>query len=146
MIAYADTSALFALFHIRDAFSRGVNEHQAKVSADLYFPPLLRFELRHVLGQTRTDADGETAWRAMDAAQSGGLRGVRQDLLAVVQRAGELSQRHGRTCPDAGATDVLHVASAIELGAAEFWTCDGGQAEFARAAGLAVVEFEPDAA
>ena len=135
MNAYAETSALVALFHLRDHFARQVNDRQAKMRADLYFPPLLRFELWHVLTSARTDAAGETAWRAMLAGESGRLRGISQDLLRVVQRAGELSQRHARACPEAGA---------LELGAAEFWTCDGGQAEFARAAGLAVVEFEPD--
>ena len=123
MNAYAETSALVALFHLRDHFARRVNDHQAKVRADLYFPPLLRFELWHVLTSARTDAAGETAWRAMLAGESGRLRGISQDLLRVVQRAGELSQRHARACPEAGATDVLHVAAALELGAAEFWTC-----------------------
>lgn len=144
MLAYADTSALFALFHPGDEFTRTVNAHLRRAPADLHYPPLLRFELRHVLAQARGDADGETAWRALLAGERGRLRGVRQDPLGVLHRAGELSARHARECPAAGALDVLHAAAALELGAAEFWTCDGGQAAFARAAGLVVVEFQPD--
>ena len=90
------------------------------------------------------DADGETAWQALDVAERHGLGGVRQDQLGVLQLAGELSREHARTYPGAGAMDVLHVAAALDLGAAEFWTCDVGQAKFARAAGLRVVQFRPD--
>lgn len=145
MLAYADTSALFALFHPRDEFTRTVNAHVRRAPADLHYPPLLRFELRHVLSLARGDADGETAWRALLAGERGRLRGARLDPLGMIQLAGELSARHARQCPDAGALDVLHAAAALELGAAEFWTCDAGQAAFARAAGLQVVQFQPDA-
>ena len=144
MNAYADTSALFALFHPRDEFARAVNAHQRRVAAHLFYPPLLRFELRHSLTLARVDADGETAWQALDVGERHGLGGVRQELLGVVQLAGELSRKHARTCPGAGAMDVLHVAAALDLGAAEFWTCDAGQAKFARAAGLKVIQFAPD--
>lgn len=141
MLAYADTSALFALFHPGDAFARAVNAHQLSAGADFHYPALLRFELRHTLGLARTHPDGETAWRALLAGERGRLRGVRQDLLAVLQLAGTLSARHSRACPAAGAVDVLHAAAALDLRAAEFWTCDGGQAAFARAVGLKVVQF-----
>lgn len=144
MTSYAETSALYALFHPRDAFTRAVNAQQRKRSAPLFYPPLLRFELRHRLMLARVDPDGETAWRALDAGEKYGLLGVRQDLLNVVQLAAELSRNHARDCPDAGATDVLHIASALDLGAGEFWTCDVGQAKFARAVGLTVVQFAPD--
>lgn len=144
MNAYAETSALFALFHPRDEFTRAVNAHQRKVAAHLLYPPLLRFELRHSLTLARVDADGETAWLSLVVGERHGLRGVRQDLLGVVQLAGELSTRYARNCRSTGATDVLHVAAAVDLGAAEFWTCDAGQAEFARAAGLKVVQFATD--
>lgn len=144
MNAYADTSALFALFHPRDLFNPGVCAHVGAATAELFYPSWLRFELRHTLTLARVDADGETAWRALLAGERRRLRGVRQDALGVIQLAGELSARHARDCPDAGALDVLHAAAALELGAAEFWTCDEGQADFARAAGLQVVQFQPE--
>jgi predicted nucleic acid-binding protein len=138
--AYADTSVLFALFHPRTEFALPVNARQKKVSADFFYPPWLRFELRHNLNAGRTDQHGEVAWRAMLTAERHRLRGAREDWLEVIQSALDLSMRHGRD-HECGAVDVLHVASALALHAEEFWTCDAAQAAFARAAGLKVVDF-----
>lgn len=143
--AYADTSALFALFHPRDEFFNPVNQRQRKSAVRFLYPPWLRYELRHNLRRTRTDADGEAAWRALQAAEAHALHGLTLDLLGQLQQADKLSEAHGRKLDLIGAGDVLHVAGAIQLAADEFWTCDGVQADWARAAGLKVVEFKPDA-
>ena len=52
-----------------------------------------------------------------------------------------LSQRHASSHP-CGATDVLHVAAAIEQVAPLFLTCDAQQAALAQAAGLTVYCYE----
>ena len=54
---------------------------------------------------------------------------------------GNRCQRHASSHP-CGATDVLHVAAAIEQVAPLFLTCDAQQAALAQAAGLAVYCFE----
>jgi predicted nucleic acid-binding protein len=131
---------LFALFHPRTEFTLSVNARQRRFSADFFYPPWLRFELRHNLNAARTDRHGETGWQALLAAERHRLRAVREDWLGVIQLALELSMRHGSE-HECGAVDVLHVASALTLRAEEFWTCDTAQAAFARAAGLNVVDF-----
>jgi predicted nucleic acid-binding protein len=54
------------------------------------------------------------------------------------QRARELSRRHAPTL-GSRALDVIHVASALVLGAEDFYTFDQDQAKLARAAGLRVM-------
>jgi len=139
MHVYADTSVLFALCHPADPFFSAVTRKDRRHRPVLFYPPWLRFEVRHSLTVQRTDEEGEAAWRALLASERSFV-GVRENWLAVIQLAGDLSARFGREIP-CGGMDVLHVASALKLEAAEFWTCDAGQAGFARAAGLRVVDF-----
>lgn len=143
--AYADTSALFALLHPGDEFFYTVNQRLRKTGARFFYPPWLRYELRHNLRRYRTNAAGETAWQALLAAEAHTLHGLTADLLGQLQRADKLSDLNSRQIEGVGAGDVLHLASALQLAASEFWTCDSAQAAWARAAGLKVVEFEPDA-
>jgi hypothetical protein len=67
-------------------------------------------------------------------------RYVRADVLwrAALDRARELSEEH---TPRLGcrSLDVLHVASALELGCKRFLTFDSRQQRLARAAGLKLV-------
>ena len=142
-IVFADTSALFGLFHPRDVFFTAVNDRRQKTSAEFFYPPWLRHELRHNLRAARVDADGEAAWQALCAAEKHLLRGLRVDLLGQLQRAEKLWETFGAKVSFIGAADVLHVAAALDIGAAEFWTCDDGQAEFARTTGLKVIQFQP---
>ena len=141
---YADTSVLFALLHPGDEFFHTVNQRRRKTGAHFFYPPWLRYELRHTLRLARTNAAGETAWRALLAAESNTLHGLTVDLLGQLQRADKLSEVNSRQLGFVGAGDVLHLASALHLAADEFWTCDRAQADWARAVGLKVVEFEPD--
>jgi len=138
MLTYADTSVLFGLVHPSDAFFQPVNRRVERAQPVFWYPPWLRFELRREIHASRIDEDGEVAWRALLAAETHRFRAGREDWLRVLQAALDLSTKHGRRTR-CGALDVLHVASALEFGAAEFWTCDGLQAGLARAAGLKVV-------
>jgi predicted nucleic acid-binding protein len=139
MHVYADTSVLFALCHPADPFFAVVNKRDSRHHPQLFYPPWLRFEVRHSLTVHRKSEEGEAAWRALLAAERSFV-GVRENWLSVIQLAGELSAQHGRKIL-CGGMDVLHVASAVKLEAEEFWTCDEDQAEFARATGLKVVDF-----
>ena len=136
---YADSSALFALFHPRDALHAAVEQWQRRHSADFLSNAVLRFELRHNLRLCRGDPDGETAWRALQVAERSAarLRLSDLDLERTFAQAESLSRRfsqHSRC----GAMDVFHVAAALEQEAERFLTCDERQAAFARAAGLSV--------
>lgn len=140
---FADTSALVGLLSPGDAFFAPVNDRVSDSGLAFFYPPMIRFELRHNLQRVKVDSNGEAAWRALRASEKGGLlRGVSVDLLATLRAGEQLSEQH----PEAravGSADVLHVATARELGAAEFWTCDEAQAALARAAGLVAVLFTP---
>jgi hypothetical protein len=62
------------------------------------------------------------------------------DLLwrSALKRAGELSRQHTRSF-GTRSLDVLHVATALELGLRRFVTFDGRQQKLARAVGLKVI-------
>jgi predicted nucleic acid-binding protein len=62
---------------------------------------------------------------------------IETDLIRTFQRAQGLSRAHSRVI-GCRSLDILHVASAIEIGAKIFWTFDGRQKELARQAGLKV--------
>ena len=139
MHVYADTSAVFALCHPADPFFTVVNKRDRRHRPQLFYPPWLRFEVRHSLTVHRGYEEGEAAWRALLASERSFV-GVRENWLAVIQLAGDLSAQFGGQVL-CGGMDVLHVASALKLEAAEFWTCDANQAEFASVYGLKVVDF-----
>jgi predicted nucleic acid-binding protein len=142
-LAYADSSVLFALFYPRDTFHEAVNRWLEAGGFDFLTNEALRLEVRHNLRQVRGNADGETAWRALQVAERSAarMRFAPLDLERVFIQADLLSQRHAASHP-CGATDVLHVAAAIEQAAPLFLTCDAEQAAFAQAAGLRVHRFE----
>lgn len=147
-LVYADSSALFAYFHPSDEFSTVVDLAVQKYSPDFVYWPFLRFELRHNLRMCRVDSYGETAWRALRAAErtSSRLR-WQAELTAdrMLDAAEELSADKSSKF-DCGSADYLHVAAARRLnllnGLDEFWTCDTAQAGLAKAAGLKTRLFE----
>jgi len=140
-IVYADTSALFAYFHPQDEFSDAVDAAAMQSAPDFVYWSFLKFELRHNLRQSNTDAHGAAAWRALRAAENTRARLRWQDLTAekIIEAADDLSQQHANGC-NAGAADWLHIAAARKISFLttldEFWTCDKAQAEAAKQAGL----------
>ena len=62
---------------------------------------------------------------------------IETDLIRTFQRAQGLSRGHSRVI-GCRSLDILHVASALEIGARIFWTFDGRQKELARQTGLKV--------
>ena len=147
-LVYADTSALFAFFHPRDEFSQVVTDAVLQRAPDFVYWSFLRYELRHNLRQSRTDSDGEVAWKALRAGERTHARlRWQSDLRAesVIEAADELSAQSA-LASRAGSADFLHVAAARRLhllsGLDEFWTCDAEQGALASAAGLKVRRFE----
>lgn len=143
-LVYADTSALFAFFHPRDEFSALLMEAVRRTSSDFVYWSFMRFELRHNLRQARVDADGETAWKALRAAERTQARLRWQPDLkceSVLESADEYSAQRALDFA-AGSADFLHVAAARRLnllsGIDAFWTCDEQQSKVAKAAGLKV--------
>jgi predicted nucleic acid-binding protein len=143
-LVYADTSALFAFFHPRDEFSSLLMEAVAKTASDFVYWSFLRYELRHNLRQARGDADGETAWKALRAAERTQARLRWQSDLkceSALEAADELSGRYALDIA-AGSADFLHVAAARRLHLLSsldvFWTCDEQQSKAAKVAGLNV--------
>lgn len=147
-LVYADSSVLFAYFHPHDEFSSVVDRAVQKDAPDFVYWPLLRYELRHNLRQSRGHADGEVAWRALRAAERTASRlRWQSDLTAdkMLDAAEELSADKAGNF-DCGSADFLHVAAARRLnllnGIDAFWTCDITQAALAKAAGLKTRLFE----
>jgi len=143
-LVYADTSALFAFFHPKDAFSALVTTAVRRLSSDFVYWSFLRYELRHNLRQARVDANGEAAWKALRAAERTQARLRWQPDLkcdTALESADELSSHRAREFP-AGSADFLHIAAArrvnILSGIDEFWTFDEEQSKAAKAAGLKV--------
>jgi predicted nucleic acid-binding protein len=143
-LVYADTSVLYAFFHPDDEFFASVTAEVRRSSPDFVYWSFLRFELRHNLRQARIDSDGETAWRALRAAERTQARlrwepNLKSD--SVLEAADDLSGQFALGS-DAGSADFLHIAAARRLkvlsGATVFWTCDDAQADVARAVGLDV--------
>ena len=107
-----------------------VTDAVLRSAPDFVYWSFLRYELRHNLRQSRTDSDGEVAWKALRAAERTHARlRWQSDLRAefVIEAADELSAQSA-LASKAGSADFLHVAAARRLhllsGLNEFWTCD----------------------
>lgn len=148
MTAYPDTSFLCSIYRIQDHTPQALDYRESMTEA-LHFTRLLEFEFLQAIelqvwlhaadrtrGYPRRVADQMTAdWQA-DVA--GGLNRVTPcDMDAVLRLASTFSTQ--RTAKGEHRTlDVLHVATAVHLGAREFLTFDGRQKKLARHAGLEV--------
>jgi predicted nucleic acid-binding protein len=143
-LVYADTSALFAFFHPKDAFSVLLTRAARKLAPDFVYWSFLRYELRHNLRQARVDPYGEVAWSALRAAERTQARLRWQPDLkcdSILEAAEEFSGARAREFA-AGSADFLHIAAARRLhhlfGLEEFWTCDEEQSKAVKVAGLKV--------
>lgn len=148
MIAYPDTSFLVSLY-VRQTHSPRAAAHFAAMEEPLHVTDFVLYEFRLAvrLAVYRTEHGAQDIVTRQDAATAfanletdlaaSALVLVAYDWPAVLAEAGRLSAAHGM---DAGyrAFDVLHVATARHLGAAQFLTFDGKQRELAQSEGLAV--------
>jgi len=140
---YVDPSALLKLY-LHQPDSAAMNAWRARTRVPLALTHHGRTEVVNGIclaafrGEISTEASKD-ALASFDEDLAAG-RYVLADLLwrAALQRAAELSRRH---TPALGCRtlDVLHVASALELGKSRFLTFDTRQRALARAAGLRLV-------
>ncbi len=146
MIAYPDTSFLYG-FYLKQSNSPAAAACAATMKEPLHLTELLRFEFRQSLrfqvwrhlanpreGVTRSHADAAMSQLESDF-ESGVAVLVPCDLIAVVRRAEALSQSHTTAAGTRG-FDLLHVATALYLGASDFLSFDELQRRLAKAEGL----------
>lgn len=140
MIAYADTSFLFSLY-VPQAHTARAAAYFTAIEEPLHLTSLNRFELVNAiqLAAFRKTIKAKQAQSALAA--------VEDDLVtgATVLLACDWAAIHGRALQIAlhqtgkggyRGFDILHVATALELGAKELLTFDAQQSQLAKAVGL----------
>jgi predicted nucleic acid-binding protein len=135
---YADTSVFVSLY-LPDAHSKEAQQHMAS-HPRVWLTPLHRAEWAHAIGQHVFQHKISPR-----EAQSVSLE-FERDREAGVWIETAVSERSFETCIAMARNrvaklgvrtlDTLHVALALELGAAHFWTFDRRQAKLAEAEGL----------
>lgn len=140
MTAYADTGLLCSLY-APDAHSRRAVARMARQPLPLPMTWLHQLEFRNALrlrvfrGEI-TPAQRDASLNAMLADLAAGvLTAAAPPLAEVMTEAERLSALHSETL-GTRSLDILHVSSAIVLGAAQFLTFDHRQTALAKAAGL----------
>jgi predicted nucleic acid-binding protein len=146
--SYPDTSFLCALYRQQDNTTEAIT-HRASMKEPLSVSALLLFEFRQsVRWQTflhRKDAskgygerEGAKMLEALQSDLSDGLLEIVEvDWARVIANAERLSSQNTSEDGHRG-FDILHVATALELGAREFITFDARQGSLAKAAALKV--------
>jgi predicted nucleic acid-binding protein len=141
--AYADTSFLYSLY-VQQAHSSAAAAHMASIGEEpLPITSLNRFELCNAirLSVFRKLFDRRTAAADLKIIEQDIATGVLAltpcDWASVHAKAERLSSK--RTSKAGHRTmDLLHVASALTLGASDFLTFDQNQARLASFSGLTV--------
>ena len=148
MSAFPDTSFLCALYRLQ-ANSQVAASYFAQMPGPLEVSTLLLYEFRqavrfqvrlhrHDSSKGYTQAEGNCMLADLKAdLVSGAVVTVPAPWAEIHLAAERLSERH----TDAGghrSLDILHVATAIELGAKEFLTFDKNQRMLAEAEGMMV--------
>ena len=137
---YVDPSALLKLY-LHEPESHRMANWRAQAGGPLSVTLHGRVELVNgiALAVHRKLIDERTFAAALAALDEDFEQGrlVQADLLwrAALKRAAELSRQHSRTL-GARSLDVLHVASALELGFRTFLSFDTRQQDLVRAVGL----------
>jgi predicted nucleic acid-binding protein len=135
---YADSSVFVSLY-LRDAHFAEARSRMHRTST-LSLTPLHRVEWNHAIAQhvfrgLISDREAENLYSAFEADSESGLWLVMGMPENVFENAVRLARKY---VPSLGCRtlDTLHIASALELGADEFWSFDTRQLKLARAAGL----------
>jgi predicted nucleic acid-binding protein len=148
VIAYPDTSFLCAIY-LKQSNSSAAAAHAATMKEPFQTTSLLAYEFRQSLrfqvwrraahpraGVALPDAQAALHQFAEDLAN--GLAVLNPcNLQDVIQRAEELSLRH-TIANGHRSFDLLHVATALHLGARQFLTFDANQRKLAAAEKLTV--------
>jgi predicted nucleic acid-binding protein len=141
---YADPSALLKLY-LNEPQSRAVTEWRGKLSSPLLMTHHGRLEMINAMGLAVyrgyiSEAIYDSALAALEDDVDRG-RYVQADLLwrATLKRASELSRQFTGFL-GCRSLDVLHVASALELGLECFFTFDARQRQLALAVKLKTLD------
>jgi len=141
--SYADTSFLVSLYG-RDVNSRSAILLVQRQAPAFIVTPFEEAEFTNTVFAVTARPKGWTISEARSIEEDF-VRDLQagvwqwEDLPAQAwQRARELSRRYAPVL-GSRALDTIHVASALVLGAEDFYTFDRDQAKLARAAGLPVV-------
>jgi predicted nucleic acid-binding protein len=144
---YVDPSALLKLY-VHERESRAMNAWRARVRGALPITPHGGLEIVNGIGLAAfrgaiAPAALADALASFDEDLAEG-RYVQADVLwrAALRRAADLSRRHTPTI-GCRTLDVLHVATALEIGLPRFVTFDTRQQHLAKAAGLTLVTPRP---
>jgi predicted nucleic acid-binding protein len=139
--AYADTSFLVSVY-VADAHTPKALPLICSAPIPLLATALTEFELENAIWQYQfrrelTDSDVKACIGAFRKDLANFLFDVKPFGAEMLRKASLISARQ---TPRLGtrALDVLHVASAIVLGAQDFYTFDRNQAKLADAEGLVV--------
>jgi predicted nucleic acid-binding protein len=135
---YADTSVFVSLY-LPDAHSKEAQQHMAR-HPRIWLTPLHRVEWTHAIGQhvfqhKITPREAQAVYANFERDREAGVWSETSvperafDTCIAVARS-RVSKFGVRTL------DTLHVALALELKAAHFWTFDNRQARLAEAEGL----------
>jgi len=140
--AYADTSFLFSAYVVDSNTAKALPLIRS-ASFPILATPITKFELENAIWQRqfRRELTGTEVKQCLAAFRkdlTDSLFDLKPFSLEMIHKASLIS---GRQTPRLGtrALDVLHVASAIVLGAEDFYTFDQNQAKLAAAEGLAVL-------
>lgn len=148
MTVYPDTSFLCALYRQQDNTENAI-ARRASMKEPLPVTALVLFEFRqsvrwqtfwHRKAASKGYGEREGARMLADLQSdlaSGLLQVAPADWAKVISSAEQLSARHTGKSGHRG-FDVLHVATALELGAREFLTFDANQRKLAQGEGLKV--------
>jgi len=140
--AYADTSFLFSLYVPQAHTARAV-AHFTAMKEPLHLTSLNRFELTNAIQlalfrKTILARHAQAALAAVeDDIATGATFLVPCDWAAAHGRALQISTHYTAREGHRG-FDILHIATALELGAKDFLTFDTRQTSLAKAVGLKV--------
>jgi len=140
--AYADTSFLVSLY-VPDANSVPAARHMSRARLPLWLTPLAELELTNAMElrlfrRELSPAEVEAALAALADDVANGVLTPTPLPSTVFEKAREISRQHTARL-GARTLDILHVASALALGARTFYTFDKSQRKLALAAGLTTV-------
>jgi len=142
MVICCDTSFLFSLYG-NDVHSPRALAWIVKCTCAIVLSPLTHYEFANALrfaefrGVLKPGASGQCLALFEAALAQGRLIVETCNLADVVDEAKRLSAIHTVRDGHRG-FDILHVAAALKLGAAEFLTFDGNQTRLAKSEGLRV--------
>jgi len=137
---YADTS-FFVSLCVADEHSNQA-QRQTEKHPPIWLTPLHSVETAHAMAQQvcQRRISAAEADRADDYFENDRRAGLWLEAPvpeAALDLAIELATRHVARF-GCRALDTLHIASALEIGAAKFWTFDERQERLAKAVGLAI--------